>query len=87
MDPLLRQLSENTKFDWIGRRIHHLWPDWVRALHTLEQMKPFSHEEKTVSARVQWGSFIFSIVKGSLQYPEVHVTFEEGREGGGVYKS
>ena len=48
ISPLIKTLSANTKFDWLSRRIQHLWGDWVEAIHRLQQEKPFTHSQKNV---------------------------------------
>ena len=48
-DALLQKLSENSKFDWIRRRISTSWPEWERAGRQLAAQKPFQHTEKKVS--------------------------------------
>ena len=48
-DALLQKLSENSKFDWIRRRISTSWPEWERAGRLLAAKKPFQHTEKRAS--------------------------------------
>lgn len=46
VEPLVRLLSENGKFDWIRRRISSSWSKWEEALKALEKQKPFQHARK-----------------------------------------
>ena len=48
-DALLQTLAENSKFDWVRRRISTSWPEWERAGRLLAAKKPFQHTEKRVS--------------------------------------